>query len=174
MNQFKKGDKLRSLESYQGLTKGKIYTFDRYNYSYNIVVVEEIPNVGWYSSRFELVEDTLEQQVSEAYELIGKRIKGSNFEWVVDRVMVIKRDDSYKSLSVSRYFNQANEDFCVCVQHDNSTAPYKFVEVVPESIMIDKVGEYSAKVEKCFITVGCQKIPWSKVEEIVEAHKTLK
>lgn len=40
-------------------------------------------------------------------------------------------------------------------------------------ILIPLNSEYTAEVSKETVKVGCQTIPWSKIEEIVEAHTEL-
>jgi hypothetical protein len=49
----------------------------------------------------------------------------------------------------------------------------KDVEIKPSEIKVPLNSEYDAKVRKDTVTVGCQTFPYSKIEEILEAHKSL-
>lgn len=177
MNNLKKGDKIRCIDPNKLLVLNKIYTFNRYD-TYDVcpgdLLFVEGTDESFFTERFELVgrKDTLEDLVKKACVILesGKNVIHHNRVHTPSGMEVFTKPTTNSSPIVED--DIAENGFSVAIKMTNDVIiPVNQLTIA--SNIVKGVGDYEAIVEKDFIKVGCQTIPWSKVEEIVELHKKL-
>ncbi len=169
---FKAGDKVKCIDPIGFLIKNKIYTVRVNDAGFLFLEESNSPSHHYASNRFRLEEQTLEEQIKVAKDLIGKTVKFGKRNVKVDNVVVfIKGVNDKRS---SDLINEVLEkkDWCVGLCFGIETIPLKDAVII-SNILIENVGDYKATVYKDYVQVGCQKIDKDKVEEIVNAFKAL-
>jgi hypothetical protein len=171
MKTFKVGDKVKCVDTgdIKLLNFGEIYTVHEVG---NPFIYFSAGGAGFYPKRFELVidENDLGAQCEKAYTLIGKNVKRGNTTYKITHVFIIKKGQSSSAL-VNEWLE--THDFCVAVGNGTQKLPVMLVDEMPPSIRVENVGDYDAEVYVDKIVVGCQTIPWDKVEEIITKHSEL-
>jgi 3-dehydroquinate synthase class II len=171
---FVKGDKLRciSVDGSEQLKLGKIYTFSHYNDCEN-VCVEGSGNDGFYPYRFVKVEESLSGDVEMAISMLDKKITEKNGRtFTPNHIRIFTKPCDHSSPLVGDVLKI--KPYCVALCDDWRVIPLSECNLTPESIEVEGVGDYTAKVYSDKVVVGCQEIPLEKVKEILEASDKLK
>jgi hypothetical protein len=174
MKNIKKGDKIRCINPNFALVADKIYTFDRYDDEDDELLFVEGTDESFFTVRFEVVDkpETMKELVNKAYDILqsGKIVTMFIDTYTPESIEIFTKPTNRSSALVTDDIKR--NGFSVALRMTNDLViPVNQLTIV--SNIVKDVGDYEAIVEKDFIKVGCQFIPWSKVEEIVELHKKL-
>jgi hypothetical protein len=171
---FKKGDKIKCIDAdYSSLNLGEIYIFDGdHSYAHDCITIVGYP-YGYFKNRFVLVEeDTLESLVKKAEDIIksGKMVSVDGFIKKPSSIEIHYKESIKISPLVSDDIKERG--FSVAIRMEcYSIAPVNLCEVITN--IVEGVGSWTAIVNKDNVQVGCQTIPWEKIEEIIEVHNSL-
>jgi hypothetical protein len=135
-------------------------------------------------NRFEEVKeesnvlDNIRKELEEARKLVGKTIIHNDgfVKYDVGEVGLHIYKEPTEGISLSVQGEAKTRGYCVYIISKNGkySNPYKAVEVVQDFVDIVLNDQYSAKVYKDKVVVGCQTFTMDKVKEILDAGNKLK
>lgn len=144
-------------------------------------VKEEIMLFGewWHLDRFDAVAETIEEQLVRASKLIGTEVNYSTdggdlrTRKVVDIELVSRTNFVERNYSPMVINELDKNDYVIALRLCLGNIPLSAVIEKPTMINVKLNSSYTAEVYKDTVVVGCQTIPFSVIEEIVEANKKL-
>ena len=174
---MKIGDKVKCIKQDSGIRVGTNYVITKVgSYDNKLTVWVEGSVCEYYVDQFELINTPLsmEEQIKLAKSYIGKTIM--NAGWVVEKVNVVLFKDEASRLKIASGWvcDDIDENgFSVVVSNDGYAYPVMMAVIGPDSLTVKLNDNYSAKVFKDKLVVGCQTFPSSILYDLVEAHKSL-
>jgi hypothetical protein len=130
-------------------------------------------DVGWWdANRFDVVaQPDYLAQFKEAQALIGKTVEGSSYTGFLVKSVELYLSGRPSSVLVENYLN--DHDFCVVLKNNFRSVPFEGAKIVNDFKELKISDDYTAKIYKDKVEVGCQTIPISTVEEIIKLANSL-
>jgi hypothetical protein len=168
------------------LKKGEVYESEREDTHY-FYIRNNGAVIGYGKYRFVEMEeaktphnvlDEIRKEMEEAKELVGKFVIYNNGSLKLEVTKVnfyIDKASDTNEASQSVREEAQRKGYCVYIISKNGLLyPYKDVKVVEEFINVGLNEQYSARVYKDKVIVGCQTFTIDKVKDILDANKKLK
>jgi len=184
---IEKGDDVECLTTYDDddLTYGKIYKvidarkIDGKGNGYVDIIDDRGLDNTFFESRFRLVKPVT-MDFEKAGSLIGKKIRSKY--WYCDSPTITSittyklLEESKRSANVISHHRKVKKDFIILVSGTLNVPMTDDITIVPDKPTEYDVklnSEYTAKVTKDTIEVGCQTFPVSILKDLREAHNKL-
>lgn len=149
------------------LTKGKEYTVVDIDDDGDIYVINDGGiRVNRYAKYFDLVTPKKVWYNGKHYTVIGE------FNFDSEKLATGITNNLW---NIAKFFEDGHRKYYILDQcyYDTLMIPVDLCSKEAPKKTIKLTDEYDAVIEKDFVTVGCQKIPISKVQEIINEHGKL-
>ncbi len=172
---FNKGDKviMQNSQGIGGFIDGNTYIVIETDSNDDTVLLESDSGDEYWFDEEDVVPSSTSDEgyLSLAETLVGQVVTFNRKKFAIDNWCRLTSANLSKDIpkNVSDIITKVG--YCFCVTSGEVILPASKVKKVDNRVVLN--NEYTALISKDVVNVGCQKIPYDKVLEIVSAHKSL-